>query len=390
MNMDYAKLGTYCKVISGYAFKSSDWQDEGIPVIKIGNISNGCDVILDEQTQYVDDVFFEKLDPKYRIEKGDILVSLTGSHINQPNSMVGRSCRNYTDRLYLLNQRAGKVIPFASVNKDYLYYLFSTKAIKYDIANRAYGGANQVNVSPTDIKSIKWTFPEIGIQKKIAAVLSKYDELIHINNKRIKLLEKMAEKLYEEWFVRFRFPGYETAKFENGIPMGWNIAKVKVLVNRLPFGTLYKSDDTEPSGNVIVIDQSKDAFVGYHNNEPSHIASVDDPIAIFGDHSCKFQLMICPFSLSENVIPYKAKKDATTIFLHYSLCRLIETTEYKRHWTELMSKKILVPLMNLQERFDGYIKTILENIESLKKQNQNLTKQRDMLLPRLMSGKLEV
>lgn len=55
--MDYAKLGTYCKVISGYAFKSSDWQDEGIPVIKIGNISNGCDVILDEQTQYVDDVF---------------------------------------------------------------------------------------------------------------------------------------------------------------------------------------------------------------------------------------------------------------------------------------------------------------------------------------------
>lgn len=74
--MDYAKLGTYCKVISGYAFKSSDWQDEGIPVIKIGNISNGCDVILDEQTQYVDDVFFEKLDPKYRIEKGDILVSL--------------------------------------------------------------------------------------------------------------------------------------------------------------------------------------------------------------------------------------------------------------------------------------------------------------------------
>lgn len=101
--------------------------------------------------------------------------------------------------------------------------------------------------------------PDIDINKqtKIANILSTYDTLIENNNKRIASLEQMAESLYKEWFVRFRFPGYETAKFENGIPMGWNIAKVKVLVDRLPFGTLYKSDDTEPSGNVIVIDQSK-------------------------------------------------------------------------------------------------------------------------------------
>lgn len=187
-DMVYEKLGTYCDVISGYAFKSADWQEKGIPVIKIGNISNGYDIIINEETQCVDHSFCERLDPKYRIERGDILISLTGSHINQPNSMVGRSCRNYTGTLYLLNQRAGKVIPFASVDKDYLYYLFSTKAIKYDIANRAYGGANQVNVSPKDIKNIKWVFPEISIQRKIAATLSKYDELIYNNNKRIKLL----------------------------------------------------------------------------------------------------------------------------------------------------------------------------------------------------------
>ena len=119
------KLKLHCDVISGYAFSSSDWKEEGIPVIKIGNISNGSDIDCDE-LQYVDEFFWDKLDPKYHISNGDILVSLTGSHINQPNSMVGRSCRSLTEKKYLLNQRAGKVIPFDNTDKNYLYYLLST------------------------------------------------------------------------------------------------------------------------------------------------------------------------------------------------------------------------------------------------------------------------
>ena len=107
-----------------------------------------------------------------------------------------------------------------------MYYLLSTKAVKYDIANRAYGGANQVNVSPKDIKKIKWDFPTIDIQEKISKILSTYDELIENNNKRIKLLEQMAENLYKEWFVRFRFPNHENTEFENGIPKGWEIKKL--------------------------------------------------------------------------------------------------------------------------------------------------------------------
>ena len=77
------KLKLHCDVISGYAFSSSDWKEEGIPVIKIGNISNGSDIDCDE-LQYVDEFFWDKLDPKYHISNGDILVSLTGSHIINP------------------------------------------------------------------------------------------------------------------------------------------------------------------------------------------------------------------------------------------------------------------------------------------------------------------
>lgn len=150
------KLGKYCKIISGYAFKSNDLSEgTEIPVIKIGNISNGDDVITDSSTQYVSSDFLS-IDEKYHIKKGDVLISLTGSHINQPNSMVGRSCRNFSDTEFLLNQRAGKVIPNENADKNYLYYLLNTESFKYSICNRAYGAANQANVSPSDIENIKW------------------------------------------------------------------------------------------------------------------------------------------------------------------------------------------------------------------------------------------
>jgi type I restriction enzyme S subunit len=237
---------------------------------------------------------------------------------------------------------------------------------------------------------LKIKIPDLPTQQRIADILSTYDDLIENNNKRIALLEKAAQELYKEWFVRFRFPGHETTKFVNGLPEGWEVKKVKSLVNRLPFGTLYKSENTLPEGKVIVIDQSQDAYAGFHNDAPSHIASIENPIALFGDHSCKYQLMITPFSLSENVVPYTAKGDMLTVYLYYSLCGLVETSEYKRHWKELMSKKVLVAPHDLQKNFSIFLKDKLLLIESLKEQNFNLAKQRDLLLPRLMSGKLEV
>lgn len=165
------KLKEYCTVISGYAFKSKDLSEgTDIPVIKIGNISNGKNVVIDDSTQYVNEEFLS-VDDKYHIKNGDILISLTGSHMNQPNSMVGRCCRNLDDTIYLLNQRAGKIIPNKSVDKDFLYYVFRLPSIQYAIANRAYGGANQVNVSPKDVMGIKFDIPDITFQKKLQMFL---------------------------------------------------------------------------------------------------------------------------------------------------------------------------------------------------------------------------
>ena len=104
---------------------------------------------------------------------------------------------------------------------DYVYYLLCMKHIRQLAANSMTGASGRQRADLDFIKRIQWDFPDIEMQKKIASVLSAYDNLIEVNNKRIDFLEQIAENLYKEWFVRFRFPGHETAEFENGIPEGW-------------------------------------------------------------------------------------------------------------------------------------------------------------------------
>src|SRR5699024_10561589 len=198
------------------------------------------------------------------------------------------------------------------VNNHFLYYYL---LVNMDQIKGFASGATFPEISGKTLKNIRIQIPNIESQTKIADVLSTYDKLIENNNRRIQILEQTAEELYKEWFVRMRFPGYENIKFDKGIPEGWEVKKVKGLVKRYRYGSLYKENDVMQEGNVIVIDQSEKDFLGFHNNAPDHFAGIDNPIILFGDHSCKMLIMISPFSLSENVIPFNAENNLNTLFL---------------------------------------------------------------------------
>ncbi len=417
MNKTREKLELHCDVISGYAFKSTDWREQGIPVIKIGNISNGSDVIYDEQTQHVDNDFYTSLDEKYHIEKGDVLISLTGSHINQPNSMVGRCCRNYSGNKFLLNQRAGKVIPLDNTDGGYLYYLLSTNAVKYDIANRAYGVANQLNVSPKDIKSIKWCFPDIQKQRRIADVLSAYDDLIENNNKRIALLEKAAQELYKEWFVRFRFPGHENTKFVNGLPEGWEIKPLGEITDIGSSKRVYLSDYI---ANGVPFYRSKEIIQLSEGQDISEPLYISDEVyknfqKKFGAPR-KYDILITSVGtigrsyLSDGHAFYFKDGNLTwlktcnspelaTMIYCWLNCEqgkqtlsllTIGTSQSALTIENLRKIKIVIPVPQILNFFAEKVMNINNQKDYLKKQKQNLIKQRDLLLPRLMSGKLEV
>ncbi|WP_052212352.1 restriction endonuclease subunit S [Anaerovibrio lipolyticus] len=390
------KFCKYFDVISGYAFKSTDLKVySDVPVIKIGNISNGADLIEDDSNQYVSKDFL-KINEKYHINKDDILISLTGSHINQPNSMVGRVCRSYRDKTYLLNQRAGKVIPKDDASKEYLFYLLSSKCIKEEIVNRAYGAANQVNISPSAIGNIKWDFPSLDKQKKIGELLSFFDKLIIINNKRIKILEQMAEKLYKEWFVRFRFPGYENAEFVDGVPKRWKIVKLDEYVYIRAGGDRPKIYSDIPTENCAIPIFSNgienDGLYGYTEKPIIEKESITISARGTVGFVCLRRVPFCPIV---RLLALTPKQDhVTAIFLYYLLKNdeLIGNGTSQQQITIPMvkKKKFLKPVSCLIKQFTEFADQCWNEIDVLKQQNQNLIKQRDYLLPRLMSGKIKV
>lgn len=411
MNKMYEKILNYCNIISGYAFKTKDLQEGGdIPVIKIGNISNGGNIIIDENIQLVDACFLS-LDKKYHINEDDILISLTGSHINQPNSMVGRCCRNKNRDTYLLNQRVGKIIPKKNIDPDFIYYIFSLKSTKNSIATRAYGGANQVNVSPKDIMNIKLEFPKAEAQKDISKILKVYDNLIENNNKRIKLLEQMAENIYKEWFVRFRFPGFEETKFEDGIPKGWRISRIK------DFGKIEtgKTPSTEISenygGNILFIktpDMNSNVFVTNSSEKLSEKVSNTQLKKLLPPKSIMVSCIGTGGVVALNAFQAHTNQQINSIVLKnelylewlFFLCRSLKITIEMFGATgstmtnlskgKFEKLKLLEPPQIIISSFHRETKDILNLILKLQIQNNNLITQRDLLLPRLMSGKLEV
>jgi type I restriction enzyme S subunit len=276
------------------------------------------------------------------------------------------------------------------LNQSFLYYLAKSDLIWKSAVNSMVGASGRQRADSGFLGNLRFRIPLLPIQRKIAAVLSAYDDLIENNNRRIAILEKMAEELYREWFVRLRFPGHEKVKIVKGVPDGWEPKRLKEVVDRKSFRKIYRESELQPDGRIIVIDQSVNEYLGFYDGEPEHRASENRPIMLFGDHSCKMQIMIEPFSLAENVIPFVAKGKMPTAFLFYMIHNSIETTEYKRHWTELINKEIYIPKEHLQIEFAEKAITHIHQKEKLVAMNRRIKIIRDRLLSRLMSGKIDV
>ena len=166
--------------------------------------------------------------------------------------------------------------------------------------------------------------------------------------------------------------------------------KVKDIVKRLKAGRTYTQKEVLPMGNIPVVDQSRSEFLGFHNNESDHYASSEEPIIIFGDHTCKMQIMVVPFSLGPNVIPFISNDNELIYYLFFLVRNLVETQEYKRHWNELVIKKVALADKKSQILFSEMIKQVTEEMDLLRKRNLNLRRTRDFLLPKSISGKIDV
>lgn len=365
----------------GTQLKASDYVVAGVPVINVRNIGFGD--IRQEDLEFLDELMVEKLSV-HILKKGDIVFGRKGAverHSFIKDTGVGWIQGSDCLRLRIESPR---------INNQFISFFLKTSAHQDWMQALCSFGATMASLNQDIVKLITIPLPPIEIQNKIAAILSAYDELIENNKRRIALLENMAEELYREWFVRFRFPNWQETEFEKGIPKGWSIKPILELVERHKFGTIYKESDLSPDGKVVVIDQSREDFLGFYEGKAEHKATHNEPMILFGDHTCKMVLMLRDFSLAENVIPFKSKSTMPVQFLFHLIKDKAKTTEYKRHWTELTTQKVLVPPSNLQEKFTALVKENYQQIENFKVLSRNLAKTKNQLLPRLISGKLSM
>jgi len=283
------------------------------------------------------------------------------------------------------------LIPNENIVSDFLHYSLSTR--REELKTLGSVGTRTPILKKSAFEKLELYLPPYQNQRKIASILSSYDNLIENNTRRIEILEQMAKLVYEEWFVKFRFPGHENVKMISSefgeIPEGWKVIKVSEILKRLKAGKKYTQDNVFEEGLIPVIDQSEKDILGFHNDVADQSASLQNPIMIFGDHTCKIKILIEPFSIGPNVIPF-ISKSYPEIFVFFLIKNLVQTKEYKRHWNELQDKKVILPAVTLTVDFVNVINPLFQQITLLEHKNQNLRKTRDLLLTKLISGEIDV
>ena len=376
-------LGTDVSHKKGNAFNSAWFKSAGKPIVKVTNFTDNS--ISSSGIEYVDDSIYSE-NIEFILHTNDVVVQTVGSWPNNPASVVGKVVRVPKELDgSLLNQNAVILKPKANINRIFFYYLLKSDSYKGYIINTAQGAANQASITLDSIFRYSFFLPHLPIQRKIAAVLSAYDDLIENNNRRIAILEKMAEELYREWFVRLRFPGYEKVKVVNGVPEGWEVKKLSEIIE-LAYGKALKDED-RLEGPFPVYGSS--GIIGYHNS-----ALVKRPGIIVGRKGNVGNVIWSNHDFFPIDTVYYVRSKLPFEFLYF----LIKGMNFINNDAavpglnreQAYSNKLYLPKIPLIKGFVDIVTPIYENRFALLKKTSLLTTSRDRLLSRLMSGKIDV
>ncbi|SFQ15582.1 restriction endonuclease subunit S [Parafilimonas terrae] len=385
MKWEKVEIGKVAKVISGFAFKSKDFQPIGTPIIKIKSIKDE-NIVLDEN-DCVDSAI--EVPTRFHLSKGDILISLTGSHITLPSSVVGRVARYRHETNSYLNQRAGKFINIDNerCSKDYLFYFLLQKETLTKIANKAQGAANQANISPTDVEGVEIKLPPLPMQRKIASILSAYDDLIENNLKRIKLLEEKA-------FLRYKLI-VQNEKLEE-----FTIEELaNVVMGQSPTSDTYtnEKDDNLPFHQGV--SNFSNYFVEHkiYCNAPIKIAEEGDILFSVRAPVGRINFTSDKICIGRGLCAFRSKNGFQNYFYHqlkefFFAEDVIGNGAIFNAVTkvELMKVKLKTPSKKIQKAFEIEAQQMYNLILNLTKQNTKLREARDILLPKLMNGQIEV
>lgn len=403
MKWEKVKLGDVCEITSSKRIFYSEYVDDGVPFYRSKEIIESDEGKIIENPLYISVDKYNEIKEKFGVpQTGDMLLTSVGT-IGIPYIIKKKDCFYFKDGnlTWFRDFREG-------LNSKYLYYWIKSSEGTGTLYNTTIG-SSQKALTISALKNIKVSLPPRSVQDKIVEVVSVYDDLIENNQKQIKLLEEAAQRLYKEWFVDLRFPGHENTKIVDGVPEGWQWCKVRDVadINSSALPKNYKEDFIDYVDLGSVRCGHIETRTRYNLNEAPGRAKrcAKDGDIIWGmvrPNLKAYALVTNPketdvFStgfavLSAKKVPYSYLYCAVTQeeFVGY----LVNATNGAAYPAvkpvHFEVADILKPDDKVLEQFHSVADLIFRKIEMLDKQSHNLSEARDLLLPKLMNGEVEV
>jgi type I restriction enzyme S subunit len=374
-------LSDICEFIVDCPHTTAEDEGQGYPLIRTPNIGKGR--LLLEGVHRVSEEVYNNRNFRAVPQDDDLIFAREAPAGNVAIIKNGEKV--------CLGQRTVLIRPNKNfVNPNYLVYYLLTPQQQYKLLGTA-NGPTVAHVNLPIIRNLPVELPDIKIQNKIANVLSAYDDLIENNQKQIKLLEEAAQRLYKEWFVDLRFPGYENTPIIDGVPQGWKKELVGNVIEKSYRSKQVMTADYLAEGKIPIIDQSRDFIAGYTDDEET-LVSLDKPIIVFGDHTRILKYIQFPFAKGADgtqLIVSKCENMPQSL-LYLSLLNIdLSNYHYARHFKYLKAEEIIIPNIEIATKLDYLVSHIFKKVQILRDQIIGAQQARDRLLPKLMSGELE-
>lgn len=361
---------------------------------------------------------------EYNSDENTIIIGRVGSYCGSVH---------FSDKKCWVTDNA---ISARSMNlKESIFWFYYLKSLNL---NSMRVGSGQPLLNQTILKSI--SLPDLNINKiKVGEILLSFDQKIDLNTQINQTLEQITQALFKSWFVDFdpvrakvqalsdglsleqaelaamqaisgKTPEELTALSQTQpdhyaelaetakafpcemvevdgveVPKGWEVKRIEEVIKKISVGKKYSSKTAFSEGLVPILDQGRSGVIGYHNDEPGVKASIEDPIIVFANHTCYMRLISYDFSAIQNVFAFKGK-ECDVFWVYLATLGKQEFVEYKGHFPDFLIKEIIVPPKELTELFGKYVKESFSKIFINDRENSNLAKIRDLLLPKLLKG----
>lgn len=407
MEWKEVRLGDVCNLIAGFAFKAKDFGEFPTKVIKIGDIKPPFVDYVGQVGVDISCYDINKLS-KYTVRYGDYVLAMTGA-------TIGKVGKYISEHPSYINQRVLKFAPKLDVDADYINYTICSNIFAKYVVNYIDSESAQPNISAPTISKFVFRIPkEKDDQRRIASILSSLDRKIELNNKINADLEEMAQAIFKNWFVDFE--PFKDGKFMDSelgmIPEGWKVGRLDEIADVVGGSTPSKAKPEYYTQKGIAWLTPKDL-----SNHPAVYTSRGEiDITEEGYNSTSTKLMpkgtvlftsrapigyisiaqndICTNQGFKSLVPRKAGTCFLYCFLKYVTPEIENKSTgstFKEASGSLMkSLQVTMPEQKIFEIFETIVSPLFARIESLEKENSRLSTLRDTLLPRLMSGELEI